>query len=176
MTMDGHPGAVADRRTARLSLRRIRLDDLADLTALFARPETVAHRPRPIGDPPEVSRVRLEQAIGHWREHGFGTWTIAAEGRTVGFGGLMLKSGYTGLNISYHLFPHSWRLGYASEFVGEAVAVAFGPLAAERVIGLVRAANPASRRVLERAGFMSEGEVDYGGSPITLLARGRTDE
>jgi len=38
----------------------------------------------------------------------------------------------------------------------------------------VRPANPASRRVLERAGFVSEGEVDYGGSPITLLARGRT--
>jgi len=174
MAMDEHTDAVADRRTARLHLRRIRADDLADLAALFALPETVAHRPRPIGDPPDVSRSRLEQALSHWREYGFGTWTIAAERRTIGFGGLTLKSGYTGLNISYHLFPHSWRRGYASEFVGEAVAVAFGPLAAERVIGLVRPANPASRRVLERAGFVSEGEVDYGGSPITLLARGRT--
>ena len=164
---------VASRTTERLHLRPIRPDDLSDLTALFALPETVAHRPQPAVDPPDVSRARLDRALDHWREHRFGTWAIAADGRTIGFGGLTRRTGYEGLNISYHLFPHSWRRGYATAFVNEAVAVAFGPLEATRVVGLVRPANPASRRVLERAGFVAEGEVDYGGAPITLLARYR---
>lgn len=53
----------------------------------------------------------------------------------------------------------------------EALAVAFGLLQAQRVIGLVRPANPASRRVLERAGFIPEAEIMLDGAPTVLLAR-----
>ncbi len=63
---------------------------------------------------------------------------------------------FDGLNLSYHLHPENWGQGYASELVTEALRTAFGPLQADRVIGLVRAANPASRRVLERCGFTFE--------------------
>jgi [ribosomal protein S5]-alanine N-acetyltransferase len=54
--------------------------------------------------------------------------------------------------------------------VAETVVVGFGPLEAHRLIGLVRAANPASRRVLERNGFYFEQEVELHGAATQLLA------
>jgi hypothetical protein len=41
----------------------------------------------------------------------------------------------------------------------------------KRVIGLVRPANPASLRVLERAGFVHEREVELEGAPMMLIVR-----
>jgi hypothetical protein len=57
--------------------------------------------------------------------------------------------------------------------VSEVVAVAFGVLHACRVFGLVRPANPVSRRVLEGNDFCFETEVEYAGGPTQLLVRKR---
>ncbi len=162
---------VERRRTARLLLRTPAELDLDFLVQLFQRPEMVAHRPDPTPDPPEDSARRLERDMAHWRDHGFGRWAAECNGRLVGFGGLTVREADDGLNISYHLHPDAWGHGYASEIVAEALAVAFGSLAASRVVGLVRPANPASRRVLERAGFAAQGEVELHGAPTVLLAR-----
>ncbi|AOO83578.1 GNAT family N-acetyltransferase [Bosea vaviloviae] len=163
--------AVASRRSSRLVLRIPRPDDLDFLVALFQRPELVAHRPHPRPDTPEASAERLARDIAHWRQHGFGRWAIEQSGALIGFGGLTVKPGVEGLNLSYHLDPTSWGRGFASEFVAEALAVAFGPLRASRVIGLVRPANPASRRVLEKSGFVFEREIMLDGASTQQLAR-----
>lgn len=107
--------------------------------------------------------------MAHWRKYGFGRWAIEHDGTLIGFGGLTHKE--KEVNISYHLHPDAWGKGFASELVAEALSVAFGTLAAQRVIGLVRPANPASRRVLQRAGFFQEAEVQLDGAPTMLLAR-----
>ncbi|SFI35334.1 Protein N-acetyltransferase, RimJ/RimL family [Bosea sp. OK403] len=163
--------AVAFRRSSRLVLRIPRPDDLDFVVALFQRPELVAHRPHPVPDTPAASAERLARDIAHWRQHGFGRWAIEQSGALIGFGGLTVKPGVEGLNLSYHLDPASWGQGFASEFVAEAMAVAFGPLRAGRVIGLVRPANPASRRVLEKSGFVFEREIMLEGAPTQQLAR-----
>jgi RimJ/RimL family protein N-acetyltransferase len=170
--MDNSGGhSVSMRRTARLLLRRPEPADLAFAVELFARAEIVAHRPDPRPDSPEASAARLERDMAHWRQHGFGRWAIEHEDVLIGFGGLTRKDGFEGLNISYHLHPRAWGRGYATELAREALSLAFGPLRATRVIGLVRAANPASRRVLERIGFEPEGEALLDGAPTILLAR-----
>jgi len=161
---------VDRRQTARLVLRRPNTADRGFVVELFSRFELVAHRPHPVPDSPEDSTARLARDIQHWQSHGFGRWAIERDERLIGFGGLTRKHGYRGLNISYHLHPEGWGNGYASELVAEAVAVAFGLLHEDRVIGLVRAANPASRRVLERNGFVFEQEVQLDGAPTQLLA------
>lgn len=162
--------SIAHRRTARLVLRPPELSDRDFLIDLFARPEVVAHRPHPVPDEPAASIARLARERAHWVEHGFGRWMLLRDGRPIGAGGLTRKAGVPDLNLSYHLHPEAWGQGYASELVAEALAVAFGPLDARRVVGLVRPANPASRRVLERAGFVSEGQVMLDGAPTVLLA------
>ncbi len=158
------------RHTQRLSLRMPEDRDLAFITALFARPELVAHRPDPTPDSPEESARRLSRDRAHWRVHGFGRWTVEAEGRPIGFGGVTVSKEFEGLNLSYHLHPDCWGRGYATELVKEALAFSRDDLHAKRVIGLVRPVNMASRRVLERCGFDFERDVMLHGAPTHLFS------
>ncbi|MBB3381546.1 MULTISPECIES: GNAT family N-acetyltransferase [unclassified Rhizobium] len=158
------------RRTSRLSLRMPEEGDIGFLTALFLRPELVAHRPDPRPDSPEESARRLARDRTHWRLHGFGRWAIEAEGQLIGFGGVTVSTEFEGLNLSYHLHPDNWGKGYATELVTEALAFARGDLRAKRVIGLVRPVNIASRHVLEKCGFGFEREVMLHGAPTHLLS------
>ncbi|WFU07900.1 GNAT family N-acetyltransferase [Rhizobium sp. CB3090] len=158
-----------DRRTKRLLLRMPAEADLDFVTALFVRPELVAHRPDPTPDTPEASARRLDRDIDHWHNHGFGRWAVEADGRLIGFGGVTVSQEFDGLNLSYHLHPDSWGHGYATELVKEALVFSFNDLHAERVIGLARSANVASRRVLEKCGFAFEREVMLRGAPTNLF-------
>ncbi|MGR9436032.1 GNAT family N-acetyltransferase [Rhizobium leguminosarum] len=166
------PSAV--RRTARLRLRIPVEGDIDFLTRLFSQPELVAHRPVPRPDSREESAARLARDIGHWKDHGFGRWAVEANGALIGFGGVTLSKEFDGLNLSYHLQPESWGQGYATELVREALVFAFDDLHGERVIGLVRTANAASRRILEKCGFNIEREVMLHGAPTNMYAFGKT--
>jgi RimJ/RimL family protein N-acetyltransferase len=77
---------------------------------------------------------------------------------------------FEGLNLSYHLHPDSWGRGYATELVRQVLDFAFDDLHVERVIGLVRPVNVASRNVLEKCGFSLEREVMLHGAPTNLFA------
>ena len=125
-------------RTSRLTLRPLAPADQKVFVSLFQLPEVVAHRPNPTPDPIDVITTAFADDLVRWHLHGHGRWAIEATGHVIGFGGVLPKSGFTGLNVSYHLLPDSWGRGYASEFLNAALAMAFGPLAASRVIGLVR--------------------------------------
>ncbi|MGR9373385.1 GNAT family N-acetyltransferase [Rhizobium leguminosarum] len=166
------PSAV--RRTARLRLRIPVEGDIDFLTRLFSQPELVAHRPVPRPDSREESAARLARDIGHWKDHGFGRWAVEANGALIGFGGVTLSKEFDGLNLSYHLQRESWGQGYATELVREALVFAFDDLHGERVIGLVRTANAASRRILEKCGFNFEREVMLHGAPTNMYAFGKT--
>lgn len=162
---------IAHRQTARLTLRPVEMGDLKAAYALYSRPEVVRHRPDPTPDSKALCARRLEKEVRHWEKHDIGRWAILREGAVIGFGGLTHKVGFFGLNLSYHLHPDHWGQGLAHEFVAEALAVAFGPRRAQRVIGLVRPVNLASLRVLEKAGFTREAEVRLEGAPSLLYAR-----
>jgi ribosomal-protein-alanine N-acetyltransferase len=165
----------AMRHTARLQLRVPAAGDLDFLTQLFSRPELVAHRPVPRPDSPEESAARLARDIGHWKDHGVGRWAIEANGALIGFGGVTVSKEFGGLNLSYHLQPESWGHGYATELVRETLTFAFDDLHADRVIGLVRTANPASKRILEKCGFNFEREVMLHGAPTNMYALGKAN-
>lgn len=64
--------------------------------------------------------------------------------------------------------PESWGQGYATELVRETLTFAFYDLNADRVIGLVRPVNAASRRILEKCGFRFEREM--------IMPHGATDQ
>lgn len=162
----------AVRRTARLCLRIPTEGDIDFLTRLFSRLELVAHRPVPRPDSPEESAARLARDIAHWKDHGFGRWAVEADGAPIGFGGVTVSKEFDCLNLSYHLQPESWGHGYATELVRETLAFAFDDLHADRVIGLVRTTNAASRRILEKCGFTFEREVMLHGAPTNMYALG----
>ncbi|WP_245457485.1 GNAT family N-acetyltransferase [Rhizobium leguminosarum] len=154
-------------------LRLPEAQDINFTADLFSRKELVAHRPDPHPDTPEESAARLARDMAHWKDHGFGRWTALADGNLVGFGGVTVSKEFDGLNLSYHLHPDYWGHGFATELVTEAVRFAFEDVGTRRVIGLIRPANPASRRVLERCGFSFEREVMLHGAPTNLYVRER---
>jgi RimJ/RimL family protein N-acetyltransferase len=158
------------RKTPRLHLRPPVPSDLNFIVNLFSRPELVAHRPIPRPDTPEESAARLERDIQHWNDWRFGRWAALVGENLIGFGGVTVSKEFEGLNLSYHLHPDHWGFGFAVELVREAVRFAFEDIAVGRVIGLVRNANPASRKVLERSGFLFEREVMLHGAPTNLYA------
>ncbi|MHC0052965.1 GNAT family N-acetyltransferase [Actibacterium sp. D379-3] len=158
------------RKTSRLILREPVAEDRAFTVDLFSRQELVAHRPNPVTDSAEVSAQRLLKDIAHWARCGFGRWAVICDGDIIGFGGLTQTDDTSDLNISYHLHPVMWGRGLASEIVSESLKIAFGSLGAVRVRGLVRGANPASARVLEKHGFVHEGKIGLHGAPTNVLA------
>jgi len=157
-------------RTKRLLLRVPVETDLDFAAALFSRQELVAHRPDPMPDTPEESARRLARDMDHWRGHGFGRWAVEADSGLIGFGGVTVSKEFEGLNLSYHLYPDSWGKGYATELVRKVLDFAFNDLHAERVIGLVRPVNVASRNVLEKCGFTLERDVMLHGASTNLFA------
>ena len=117
--------------------------------------------------------AKLAHDIDHWRRHGFGRWSLErADGVIVGFGGVTVPEADHGfpeaVNLSYHLHPAHWGTGYATELARAALQLAFDELQAEHVIGLARAWNPGSVRVLERAGMTFRREITLAGASTLL--------
>ena len=160
-----------DLQSGRLHLRRVAESDLELYCTLFSDPAMLAHRPDPTPDSRDQCQASLTRDMAHWREHGFGRWTISVDGSTIGLGGLSHKSGFAGINVSYHIGPAHWGGGLATEFVNAAVRIAFRDLAVPTVYGLVRPVNVASIAVLRKCGFLKSGSVDWGGAPTLHFVR-----
>ncbi|MDJ0821609.1 MAG: GNAT family N-acetyltransferase [Paracoccaceae bacterium] len=69
-------------------------------------------------------------------------------------------------HVGYLLGEAAWGQGYASELVRGLVDVAQGPL---RLIGGVARDNPASARVLEKAGFARDGDLSGAETDLYVL-------
>jgi RimJ/RimL family protein N-acetyltransferase len=149
--------------TERLILRRLRLAD-ADRVSMFTSDPGVAHMTSsvPSPNPPIAAEgwiqiLKSRAPLGE--EHVFG---IEARGQgLIGVIGAHKKQkgqdGRSLFEIGYWLGRPFWGRGYASE-----AARAF--TAEARALGALEAAhfvdNPASGRVLEKAGFAYTGQVD----------------
>src|SRR5579859_5162665 len=125
---------------------------------LWARPE-----------PPTRRQVadQLAAKIEHWERHGFGYW-LAREretGEVVGRGGLQhtYVEKLHGIEVGWAIVPERWGQGLATELAFAAVEVAFGPLRLPELVALALPENLPSRRVMEKAGFAYEHDVEYYG-------------
>jgi len=84
---------------------------------------------------------------------------IVPEAEPVGTVGIYRRKGleqFVG-ELGYWLGPSAWGKGYATEAARALTEHAFATTDLERIEGRVFAWNPASRRVLEKAGFQLEG-------------------
>lgn len=88
-------------------------------------------------------------------------WCIEVEGRVAGGLGLHRGSDVSRLTaeLGYWLAEPFWGRGIATAAVRAAVPYAFATLPLERIEAYAFANNPASIRVLEKAGFTCEGRL-----------------
>jgi ribosomal-protein-alanine N-acetyltransferase len=138
---------------------RLRPPRLADAGTLFAF----------LGDPVAMRFTHVQPSLRALRRHiaayehqrariGCAPWTIfeKAGGGIVGWGGLYedpFDRGW-GIEIGYHFAPSAWGRGYATELALLCLRVARDELRIERLTAFVHPDNAASRRVLEKAGFL----------------------
>jgi RimJ/RimL family protein N-acetyltransferase len=129
--------------------------------------------------PPTIADVRssLGHQRDHWERDGFGLWLLRGRrsGEFIGRGGLQHTDvlGCQGVEVAWAIVPERWGLGLATEMALGAVKLAFGSLGLDEMIALTLPENIASRRVMEKSGFVYESRVEHGGLDHVLYRRRR---
>jgi RimJ/RimL family protein N-acetyltransferase len=144
--------------TARLTLRSFTPGDFDDLYAYQSRPDVVRFLYWPPRDRGQVRRGLRERcqetsldAEGDWLTFAV-VWREA--GRVVGEIGLKLVSREDRLGeIGFVFHPDYQGRGLATEAARAMLALGFGPLRWQRIIGCCDARNLASARLMERIGM-----------------------
>jgi RimJ/RimL family protein N-acetyltransferase len=122
-----------------------------------------------MGDPAAMRFTHVQPDLRACRRHlaaherqrgrvGCAPWTVAEKstGSIIGWGGLYddpFDPGW-GIEIAYLFAPPAWGRGYASELVRCCLDFARDRLRLETVSAFAHPDNAASRRVLEKSGFV----------------------
>lgn len=132
--------------TRRARLRAWRLDDYDDLVA---NADPSARFPYPCGGD---GRGWLDAAVRDTN----GRWALELDGHVVG-GVSLHAAGDDGSELGYWLGRKHWRCGIMTRVIARFAPEAMRALNLHRLFATVYANNPASMRVLEKAGFEREG-------------------
>jgi RimJ/RimL family protein N-acetyltransferase len=158
--------------TARLRLRPLRRDDLDALAEVYLHPLVMPW----IGSHTrEDVEHEIAMQIEHQRSLGWSLWAVEDQhtDRMIGDCGLQpLEHHGPEVELGYDLHPDAWGRGLATEAARAVMRQAFGPLAVDRVVAVVKPDHVASQRVLEKAGLHRAGtRAAYGESMLLYEAR-----
>ena len=145
-------------QTARLHLRRPRLEDADAFAALNADPEVMRFISQTGPYARGESDLVLRKMIEHWDDHGFGLWfaDVLVTGELAGFVGLShpsLPRVAHEVECGWRLARAHWGQGYATEGARAAVDWAFGERGLGRLVCIIDADNARSLAVAGRLGF-----------------------
>ncbi|WP_028449056.1 GNAT family N-acetyltransferase [Chitinibacter tainanensis] len=170
--------------TARLVLRRFSLADLDAMLALTAQAEILAVLPDWAMSRPQLTDY-LSWWIAHYAEFDpqAPEWLAAIclrdSGELIGWLGIWPKIGLneTGPEIAYALSPAHWGQGLMAEAVRAFTQAIFAQCPhLPAVLAIVKDWNQGSLRVVQKAGFISRGEVTLDdGEPFTFWRLPRPD-
>jgi len=165
--------------TERLTGRRLSVDDFADLHALHQDAQVMAWLSIDGGVlTEEQTRQMLERGLEHWRAHDFGLWTLRTRdgNRFVGRAGLrrMMVEGCEEIELSYALGSDWWGQGLATEIGQAVVRLVFEALPIQSLATYTLPHNRASRRVMEKLGFVYERDIIHAQLPHVLYRLQRT--
>jgi RimJ/RimL family protein N-acetyltransferase len=154
-------------QTPRLLLTQPCEADLDDLAIMSADPVVMATlggvRNR------EFTRVFFERHLAHWQQHGFGWWVLREPEtqRFIGRGGLRRFAihGRDEIELGYGLAAEFWGRGLATELARESVRIGFEVLGFPDIIAFTLPTNLASRRVMEKTGFVYERDGTHADLP-----------
>lgn len=153
--------------TERLRLRPHRPGDLDDLLVYHSDPEVTRYIPWPVRTV-EQTREALAVRLHQGTVHAPGEWLVLAieeaDSGTV-IGEVLLKRSddrKRNGEVGYAIRRDRQGNGLASEAVRAMLRLGFGEFGLERITASVEAPNAASRRLLERFGFVRDTSLDQG--------------
>ena len=102
----------------------------------------------------------------HWRKHRFGLWAVEekASGEFIGRIGLQHHEDWPGthkVEVGWLLDRSCWGRGLATEGARASLTYGFERRKLDRVISIALPENVASRRVMEKCGFVLQGEARW---------------
>jgi ribosomal-protein-alanine N-acetyltransferase len=162
--------------TQRLACERLRPEHAQELPRLLLDPR-VAATLWPGDEPPTEHDVEaaLRANCEHWELHGFGMWLLRdrASGEMVGRGGLQYtySTGLDEIEVGWAIVPERWSQGLATELAWASIRTAFGVLELLDIVAMALPENRASRRVMEKTGFVYERDLIHAGLPHVLYRR-----
>jgi ribosomal-protein-alanine N-acetyltransferase len=164
------PNPIATLTTARLIAEAITPLHFHDLHRLNSDPKvvkTLASAGKPLTE--AETREKMEQAIVHWRQQGFGLWVFhrKSDGAFVGRGGIKTHhiDGQDVIGLAYAVMPDYWNRGFATEIAAASLEVGFEHLGFPEIGSWTLPINLASQRVMEKLGFRYEREFEFAGLP-----------
>jgi RimJ/RimL family protein N-acetyltransferase len=140
--------------TARLRMAPVGHWDLRDLVRLKGDSRAFAQMLGGVRGPVQVAE-ELAGEIQAWGEYGYGMWSVRAQrGRFLGVTGLMHRPDGRGVGMRFAFFPEARGIGLAGEAAFAALHYAHEVAGLERVVGVARQDNFASRIVLGSIGMV----------------------
>jgi RimJ/RimL family protein N-acetyltransferase len=142
-------------RTQRLVLDAPTDSDLDGLYQLHHDPRSWTHLPHRRHLDPERTRSVIDKARQRFARDRLSYWCVRLkpDGPVIGWGGCSIPSNHPWWNLTYRIAPDHWGRGYASEVVLAGITAATSVRPELPVLAFVMENNPASIRVLERAGL-----------------------
>ena len=160
--------------SARLFLRPLRQDDVDLVLELFTDPEMMEYAGGPMKE--EAIRAETTGSVRRGADGSLGVWCICRTGTKEAIGTIALlplpvEAEHTDwellrlgevpegdIEIGYFLRKSEWGQGYVSEAVKRLLEFAFSVASLEEIVAVIDPRNTASRKVLARTGFLSEGD------------------
>jgi RimJ/RimL family protein N-acetyltransferase len=143
-----------------VDLRKLRTGDLDAVHALISRMDIVRYMRLPICSREESEkflRDSLQESSSEpWRSI-VRAISDSAAGDLIGLCGLVILKGAHEGEIWYLISPEWWGKGKATEAAQKLLDLGFGELGLHRIWATCLPENPASSRVLEKAGMRKEG-------------------
>jgi len=144
---------VSEIRTARLTLRRARIEDLHAIHAVLGSPEATRFWSTPPHASLEESRIWLQSMIDSPPDQS-DDYVVEYEGRVIG------KAGFYRLpEIGFILHPDFWGRGLAREALEAVIARVFSSSPVEALTADVDPRNAASLALLKGLGFVETGRA-----------------
>lgn len=156
--------------TVRLTAEQVRNEHLGALCRLWGDSRAMATLGGLRTD--EEIEQRFNGYLDHWDRYGFGVWIFCDKltDRFVGRGGLrQIKiEGKDEVELLYALMPEFWNQGLATEMAEAIVAIGLERLGLKEIVAYTLPDNRASRRVMEKVGFIYDRKIVHAGRPHVL--------
>jgi len=146
--------------TDRLSLRRIRDDDVDDFYAVYSDPKVMRYWSTPPLPNLEAAAKLIREIHAGIERRELLKWAIALRTNDRLIGSVTLfhpDFTHRRVEIGYALAHAHWRMGYMGETLEAIINFAFADLNMHRIEADVDPRNTASVRTVERLGFQQEG-------------------